>query len=266
VNLAAYLQRIGADPGAGLAALHRAHVTSIPFENLDSHQGLPVSLGLEDLERKLVAGCRGGYCFEQNLLFAGALGALGLRTEAMLARVRLGRPPGTPRPRTHLVHRVHDGTGVWLADVGFGNGTLLEPIPFGPGAEHEQSGWRFRIVTDGDEHVLQSVEGSDWVDVYGFVPQPVPFVDIETSNWFTCTHPRSPFRAGLIVAVNHPDGTRVAMSDWNGLTLTRRTAAQGVVSEPAREDIPDLLDSLFGLPGFVLAGNGRVTRRNAHSE
>lgn len=265
MDLATYLERIGAGPDAGLDELHRAHVTSIPFENLDSHQGIPVSLELDDLQRKLVTNRRGGYCFEQNRLFAAALEARGLRAEPMLARVRLGRPSGTPRPRTHLVHRVHTGDGVWLADVGFGNGTLLEPIPFGPGEEHEQSGWRFRIVTDGREHVLQTIEDSEWVDVYGFVPEPVPSVDIDTSNWFTCTHPRSPFRAGLIVAVNHPDGTRVAMSDWHGLSLTTRTPHDRTVFEPSREDIPELLETVFGLPGFALGDNGRVTYRNAHS-
>ncbi|MFZ1992526.1 MAG: arylamine N-acetyltransferase [Solirubrobacteraceae bacterium] len=266
MDLAAYLERIGAGPGAGLAELHRAHVTSIPFENLDSHQGVPVSLELDDLQRKLVGARRGGYCFEHNLLFAAALEALGMRVEPMLARVRLGRPPGTPRPRTHLVHRVHADDGVWLADVGFGNGTLLQPIPFAPGGEHEQTGWRFRVVAEGPEHVLQSAEGSEWVDVYGFVPDPVPLIDIETSNWFTCTHPRSPFVAGLIVAVNHPDGTRVALSDWNGLSLTTRTPDERTVAEPAREDIPDLLDAVFGLPGFVLGDDGRIARAAAHPE
>jgi N-hydroxyarylamine O-acetyltransferase len=266
MDLVAYLERIGVGPGGGLAEVHRAHVTSIPFENLDSHQGVPVSLELDDLERKLVAGDRGGYCFEHNLLFAAAVEALGVRAEPMLARVRLGRPPGTPRPRTHLVHRVHTHDGVWLADVGFGNGTLLEPIPFGPGAEHEQSGWRFRIVQDGAEHVLQNRDGADWVDVYGFVPEPVPFVDIDMSNWFTCTHPGSPFVGGLIVAVNHPDGTRVALSDWNGLSLTTHRPSERIVSEPAREDIPHLLETVFGLPGFALGDHGRITRRAPHSE
>jgi N-hydroxyarylamine O-acetyltransferase len=266
MDLDAYLERIGLGPGAGLAAMHRAHVTAIPFENLDSHQGIPVSLELEDLERKLVAGGRGGYCFEHNRLFGAAAEAIGLRAEPMLARVRLGRPPGSPRPRTHLVNRIHDGDRQWLADVGFGNGTLLEPIPFGPGEEHEQSGWRFRIVRDDREDVLQTFDGSDWVDVYGFVPDPVPVVDIETSNWFTCTHPRSPFVAGLIVAVNREDATRVALSDWNGLSLTTRTPGETTVSEPAREDIPRLLEETFGLPGFGLGNDGRITRRNAHSE
>jgi N-hydroxyarylamine O-acetyltransferase len=184
----------------------------------------------------------------------------------MLARVRLGRPRDAPGPRTHLVLRVRAGGAVWLADAGFGNGTLLEPIPFGPGAEYEQEGWRFRVVRDGVEHVLQTAEGARWSDVYGFVPEPVPAIDIETSNWFTCTHPRSPFVAGLIIAVNRSDGTRVALSDWNGLSLITRTPAQSTPSEIDRAEIPRLLEEIFGLPGFALGDNGRVTRRNAHSE
>ncbi len=223
---------------------------------------MPVSLDLGDLQRKLVEHRRGGYCFEHNLLLSAALTALGLEVEPMLARVRLGRPPGIPRPRTHLVLRVRDGDRVWLADVGFGNGTLLEPIPFGPGGEHDQSGWRFRLVQDGAEHVLQTATPDGWSDVYGFVPEPVPVIDIETSNWFTCTHPRSPFVTGLSIAVNRPDGARIALSDRDGLTLTRHTPGETVVSHPEREEIPALLDAVFGLPGFALGDNGRVTAGN----
>jgi arylamine N-acetyltransferase len=45
IDFDAYLRRIGMDPAAGPAwqAVHRAHATSIPFENLDSHRGIPVS-------------------------------------------------------------------------------------------------------------------------------------------------------------------------------------------------------------------------------
>jgi N-hydroxyarylamine O-acetyltransferase len=260
LRLDAYRDRIGAGPQATLAEIHRGHVTSIPFENLDSHRGVPVSLALGDLERKLVTLRRGGYCFEHNLLLAAALTELGFVVEPMLARVRLGRPPGSPGPRTHLVLRVHAGGRAWLADVGFGNGTLLEPIPFGPGAEHDQAGWRFRIVSDGAEHVLQTVAAHGWADVYGFVPEPVPLIDIETSNWFTCTYPASPFVTGLIVTGNRPDGTRIVLSDRDGLILAQHTPAESVVSRPAREEIPHLLETVFGLPGFALGDDGRVTR------
>jgi N-hydroxyarylamine O-acetyltransferase len=260
LRLDAYLDRIGAGPRATLAEVHRSHVTSIPFENLDSHRGVPVSLEFNDIQRKLVVERRGGYCFEHNLLLGAALIARGMDVEPMLARVRLGRPWGAPRPRTHLVLRVHDGDRVWLADGGFGNGTLLEPIPFGPGGEHNQSGWRFRLAQDGAEHVLQTATDDGWADVYGFVPEPVPVIDIETSNWFACTHPGSPFVTGLVVAVNREDGTRIVLGDRNGLTLTRHTPSGTVVSHPERDEIPELLDAVFGLPGFALGDNGRVTR------
>jgi N-hydroxyarylamine O-acetyltransferase len=208
-QLDSYLERIGVSGRPNLAQLHRAHVAAIPFENLDPHRGVPVSLEPEAVQRKLVAQRRGGYCFEHNLLLAGALRALGSEVDLLLGRVRLGRPVDRLSPRTHLVLRVRHGGGVWLADVGFGVGTLLEPIPFDPGVPQAQSGWRFRLVTDGAEHVLQMEDRSGWTDLYAFLPQPVPLVDVETSNWFTSTHPRSPFVTGLIVAVQRPDGARV---------------------------------------------------------
>jgi N-hydroxyarylamine O-acetyltransferase len=68
LDLDAYLERIGLNGSPSIAQVHRAHLTSVPFENLDPHQGLAVSLEVEDLERKLVRERRGGYWFEQNLL------------------------------------------------------------------------------------------------------------------------------------------------------------------------------------------------------
>jgi N-hydroxyarylamine O-acetyltransferase len=259
-RLSAYLERLGLGREPALADLHRAHMTSIPFENLDPHRGVPVSLEPDSLHRKLVTERRGGYCFEHNLVLAAGLRALGAEVEPLLGRVRRGRPAGTPRPRTHLVLRVRSGGAVWLADAGFGHGSLLEPIPFGPGGPYEQSGWRFRVVPDGPEHVLQTDEGAGWTDLYGFVPEPVPVVDIETSNWFTSTHPRSPFVTGLIVTAHNRDGSRVTLSDWRELSLTEQTPAESISTEVEREQVPQLLESRFGLPGFTLGSGGRLAR------
>ncbi len=261
-DLDAYVERVGLSGRPGLAELHRAHVTSIPFENLDPHGGLPVSLALEDIQRKLVGERRGGYCFEQNLLLKSALEALGARVEPLLARVKLGTLPGVVRPRTHLVLRVEADRKHWLADVGFGLGTLPEPLPFGPGAVHELCGWRFRIVEDGFEHVLQTESGSEWVDVYGFIPQPVPAADIEVANWFTSAHPNSPFVTGLTVSTQRPDGTRIDLRDGSrGLAITEQTPAGADVTRVTREEIPQLLETRFGLHGFALDPDGRVTQR-----
>jgi N-hydroxyarylamine O-acetyltransferase len=257
-DLDAYLARIGLQGRPGIAEVHRAHVTSIPFENLDPYCGIPVSLGIDELERKLVAKRRGGYCFEQNLLLKAALEALGAEVDVLLARVRMGAPPGLTRPRSHLVLRVRADGANWHADVGFGLGTLLEPIPFGVGGEYLQSGWRFRVVEEEAELVLQTVAGDGWVDLYAFAPHPVPFVDLETSNWFTSTHPRSPFVTGLIVGAHAADGSRAMLRDWDGLALKEETPGGVTVTPVALDTVPELLANRFGLPGYVMGADGRV--------
>ena len=256
-DLDAYLARIGLSGRPSVAEVHRAHITSIPFENLDPQRGVPVSLAVDDLQRKLVDERRGGYCFEMNLLLKLALESLGAPVDLLLARVRSGTEPGVVRPRSHLVLRVRDG-GDWQADVGFGLGSLLEPIPFGPGEAHDQSGWRYRVVEDAPELVLQTREGEAWVDLYGFVPDPAPMVDVEVSNWFTCTHPRSPFVTGLIVSAQGRDGTRTWLSDWSGLQLAEQTPAGTTVTRVERAEIPALLGERFGLDGFELTGDGHL--------
>jgi N-hydroxyarylamine O-acetyltransferase len=256
-DLDAYLTRIGLRGRPTIGQVHRAHVTSIPFENLDPQQGVPVSLAPDDLQRKLVEQRRGGYCFEQNMLLKLGLEALGAEVELFLARVRVGRDRRDPGGRSHLVLGVRAEDALWHADVGFGRGTLLEPIPFGAGKVHEHSGWRFRVVQDGPELVLQTAHGENWLDLYGFVPQPVPMVDVETSNWFTSTHPRSPFVTGLVASKQQDDGTRLFLSDWSGeLSLTEERPSGNVATPVDPQAVPELLDSRFGLGGFSLGSDG----------
>jgi N-hydroxyarylamine O-acetyltransferase len=263
LDFEAYMERIGLGvvDRSSWQAVHRAHATSIPFENLDPHRGVPVSLEQEDLERKMVVERRGGYCFEHNLLLASALEHLGLQVKPMLARVRIGGAPAQARPLGHLVLQVTDSDGLlWQADVGFGLGTLLDPIPFGADLDmvYEQSGWSFRVTEDGPELVLQTRGPDGWSDVYGFLPRPVSRIDIEVSNWWVCTNPRSPFVFGLIASINKADGRREAISDWSGpLQVMTMAPDRSESSEQPRAVIPDKLEH-FGLPGFQLDEDGRV--------
>ena len=249
-DLGAYLARIGLGDTRsipdGRAASGACH--AIPFENLDPQRGVPISLEPDDINHKLVDAAR------RLLLRTEPAAEGGARCNRRRGRPVPGpgspRPPaGTPRPRTHLVLRVRADGRDWHADVGFGRGTLLEPIPFGTGGPYEQSGWRYRVIQDGPELVLQTGQDAEWVDLYGFVPEPVPFIDVETSNWFTSTHPRSPFVTGLIVAAQRPDGTRLTLSDWEGPSLTEETPAGASVRPVQEGEVEELIAGRFGLDG-----------------
>jgi len=257
-DLDAYLARIGLSGRPGLAEVHRAHATSIPFENLDSCNGAPVSLDPGRLEDKLVARRRGGYCFEQNLLLAMALESLGIGpVTPMLARVLVGGD-GSPRPRTHLVLQVLDGATAWHADVGFGAGGPLDPIPFGPGDEQDQEGWRYRVIEAGDELILQSYGDGAWEDQYSFEPRPVPFVDIETSNWFVSTWPDSPFVASAILGA-HRVGTQLMLRVAEAAVLTERTPTRSTESPVTLDEVPRVLAERFGLAGTRIGPRGLPT-------
>ena len=147
---------------------------------------------------------RGGFCFEQNLLFKTALEALGAEVDLYMARGLVGGDPANPRPRTHLMLGVNWEGRYWHADVGFGGGTLLEPMPWGPGDVHEQSGWRYRVIERHPEYVLQSATGDGWEDLYALIPHPVPRADIDPANWWTSTHPRHDSKAASWSAASGP--------------------------------------------------------------
>ena len=92
MNVDAYLERIGyagpLEPSVDtLAALQRAHMLTVPFENLDIGRGRRLVLDREPIFDKIVNRRRGGWCFELNQLFAGLLGELGFAVTLLGSKV-----------------------------------------------------------------------------------------------------------------------------------------------------------------------------------
>jgi N-hydroxyarylamine O-acetyltransferase len=208
IELSAYLQRVRYGGALAptldvLAALHAAHVTAIPFENLDILLGRPIALDLGTLQAKLVAGRRGGYCFEQNTLFRAVLESLGFRVTSLAARVRGG---DVLRPRTHMILLVEGlESSRHLADVGFGGDGLVYPLPLTAGPESWTGGLGYRLHCEDDLWVLEgNVEGA-WSDFYAFTLEPQYPVDFEMANHFTSTYPHSPFVKSLTAQRASPD-------------------------------------------------------------
>lgn len=197
-GLASYLERIGLTDSVsatvdGLTALHRAHAYSIPFENLDIHLGRGISLQPEAIFDKLVTQRRGGYCFEQNALFASVLTTLGFKVRPLLARVWVGGIT-EPRERTHQLLLLELSGREWIADVGFGPISILEPMPFEVDRVSEQLGRRYRIRTDEIfGYMLEMATADAWEPLYSFTLERCWQADFEMGNHFTSTSPKSLF-------------------------------------------------------------------------
>lgn len=262
LDLDAYLARIGytdevgaLDPTVGtLTAVHRAHVLSIPFENLDILLGRPIRLDLESLQAKLIRGRRGGYCFEQNTLFAAALEHLGFEVTGLAARVRMGDDRSTPR--THMILAVDIEGRRWLADVGFGGDTLLEPIPLDDEQPIHQGAWAFRLVDEIDGlRVLQGLRVDGWMDLYAFTEEPQLPVDYEVANHFTSTWPRSPFVTKIVAQRSGLDERWMLIDDE--LRVERPAATEHWAVGSPEERLTILADR-FGLdfPDGTSFGHG----------
>ncbi|TPG10117.1 arylamine N-acetyltransferase [Rhodanobacter glycinis] len=205
IDLQAYLRRIGRQGAARpdmptLQAIVAAHVAAIPFENLNPLLGLPVSLELAALERKLVREGRGGYCFEQNLLLEAVLRAIGFEVSGLIARVLWTRPEDAITPQTHMLLRVELAGESWLVDVGFGRQTLVGVLRLQADIEQATPLEPFRLVQmDGDWRMQSMVRGR-WLSLYRFDLRPVPPIDYVVANHYVSTHPDSNFVNHLNVA------------------------------------------------------------------
>jgi N-hydroxyarylamine O-acetyltransferase len=203
--------------------------------------GGAVRLAPDALEAKMVRRRRGGYCFEQNALFASALRAIGFQLDTCEARVRQGTA-GALLPRTHMVLIVRCEGHELLADVGFGGDGLVEPIPV-DGSVHEQAGMSFRVVRDGSLRLLQRQAAAQWEDLFVVLPDPVYPVDFEMANWFTSTYTRSPFLLH-VTAQRITEGTRHILRN---LTYTTVRGLEVSTREISRAELIPLLRETFGL-------------------
>lgn len=250
LDLDAYFRRIAyrgerTPTLATLRALQLQHLQAIAFENLDALAGRPVRLDAESLQRKLVAGGRGGYCFEHNLLFLRVLRALGFEVTALAARVVWERPADLPRARTHMLVLVDLDRERYLCDVGFGGLTPTGPLRLVPGAEQATPHETFRVLQEAPEFIVQARVGGEWKPLYRFDLQPQQDVDIEVLNFYVAEHAQSPMRGRLLAARVAPD-RRFALR--NGTFSTYHLDGRHEQRELATvAELRDVLAGIFGI-------------------
>jgi len=213
VDARAYLDRISysgaVEPTlANLIAIHRAHLLSVPFENLDIPQR-PIVLDLERLYDKIVLRRRGGFCYECNGLFAWLLRTLGFQL-AMLSGRAVSKEGKMPPEFDHLLLQVDLGEA-YIADVGFGN-SFLEPLRLVEDEEKLTAGSVYRLHRNGPRWELQRKENDGWKLLHDFTLNPHQLHEFAEMCRFHQTSPESPFTRGKMCSLATPTG-RVTVSD-----------------------------------------------------
>jgi N-hydroxyarylamine O-acetyltransferase len=252
-DLQAYLRRIQYSGSlqpteALLAALHRAQIYAIPFENLDIILGRSINLDPAALFDKLVHKQRGGYCFELNGLFLMALNAIGFDAQPLLGRVHF---TGPPNGRGHQITLVTLEGKQWVADVGFGHPSLRVALELQVNQPTMHDGRAFRLV-DAQHFgfMLQTLQGDEWQNLYSFDLGYVCPADIEFGNYFASTHPRSLFTTSCMAILPNAQGVTKLFKS----TLTRIIEDKEYSEEVAAgEPYLDVLKKDFGI-GLKITG------------
>jgi len=249
-DLGAYFRRIGYEGPREptletLVRLHLLHPLAIPFENLDPLLRRPVKLDLASLQQKLVRSNRGGYCFEQNLLFMAVLKALGFQVSGLAARVLWGRGEDAVTPRSHMLLRIELPEGTYLADVGFGGLTLTAPLRLENGLEQPTPHERFRLDREGGNWRMRARIGEEWRSLYRFGLEEQLPVDYGISNYFTSTSPESHFLHSLIAARPTREG-RYALQNRR-FRIYGANGADDSQELSSPEEICTVLKRVFGI-------------------
>ena len=261
-QLAAYLARVGlahrpSPTAEGLSHIHVAHLRRVPFENLDIHMDRPITLDIGDLFRKIVEEKRGGFCYEQNLLFAAALRTLGFELELVQAQVHA--PDGSFGPAfDHMAVTVRLHEGPHLADVGFGE-CFREPLPM-DGRWHSQAdGSRYRVVTEDDafmlEHSINSSDGEESVAIdYRVDSTPRTAAEFLPMCRFHQSSEESPFRRSWMCTLATAKGRMTLKPGW---LIESAAGGREERRVRSRDDLEQILRERFGMSALRLPGGFR---------
>jgi N-hydroxyarylamine O-acetyltransferase len=198
-----------------LAGVLRAHMSSIPFENLDVLLGRPIRLDLDGLQRKLVRARRGGYCFEHGTLFGAVIEAIGFRPVRHTACVIMFTPRAAA-PRTHMFLTVPVAEGTFVVDPGFGALAPRIPVPLLDSVEARIGPEAHWMARDGPHWILRSRTAGKESDCWLSTLEEDNPVDFEVGSHYVATHPGSPFVNRMMMRALTADGrVTVANRDVN---------------------------------------------------
>ena len=242
-TVASYLERIGysgsTEPTAEtLRALQRAHLFTVPFENLDIGLKRVIPCDEQAAVRKIVELRRGGFCYEMNGAFAWLLRELGYQVTLLSARVT--RPDGTLGPEYDHLTLLVDLEEPWLADVGFGD-SFVDPLRLATGVEQGP----YRIAEEGDVLRVEKLNADgSWKLEYAFTLRARDLPEFAEMCRYHQTSPESHFTRKRICTLARPDG-RITLADLKSIETRAGKREERTLS--GEEEWREVLRREFGV-------------------
>lgn len=250
-----YLHRIGIGPSSveeptrsTLERIQRAHVTTVPFENLaivgaphGPGDGAGITLEVPHLYEKIVHQERGGYCFELNGLYHWLLAELGYDIDRVTARIT--SDGGVTLPANHHSNIVHLDER-YVVDIGMGTPKLRQPLPLDGGTVTDDIGIEWR-VTESDrtdaQYRVSFRRDDEWTRRYVFSDTPRDLSYFEATNDYLQSAPESPFTDGPSISLGTEDGHLSLDAE----TLTERHEGGETTQPVPADDWPAVLEDRF---------------------
>ena len=191
--------------------LHKNHLLSIPFENLDIHLGRPIILSEDAFYEKIITHKRGGFCYELNGSFAALLRSLGFKVRMLSARVA-SRDGGFSPEFDHMALLI-TMKDRWLADVGFGD-SFTEPKRLDYSGPQSDNGRVYRVSRGAGGRLLcrWDREKNLWEPQYMLSLRPRRLKDFVRRCSYQQTSPNSHFKKGRVCTLLTRNG-RVTLTD-----------------------------------------------------
>ncbi|MBO5474301.1 MAG: arylamine N-acetyltransferase [Lachnospiraceae bacterium] len=264
-----YLQRIGYDstPSADLSTLFGlqwAHITHIPYENLDILAGIPLSLKVEDLFHKIVTEKRGGYCFELQGLYGELLKSCGFHVAQYAARFMDEK--GIVQMRRHRILTVQIGNARYLTDVGIRSESPRIPLKLVCDELQTDNICEYRFQKDSFYGwvLCQKERGKTWKTMYGFTEEPQIDEDFVMPSFYCEKHSDSTFNKFMKISIFSGESNFTLV---NGIFQEYRNAKVQLRKKlTSQSETGNILKTYFGLDGYPYNLKGKKEQNNRDTD
>ncbi|MGV3244920.1 arylamine N-acetyltransferase [Staphylococcus sp. 11261D007BR] len=218
---------------------------TIPFENIDVQNGVPISLEIEDLYDKIVHRHRGGYCYELNVFFKAFIEHHGFNS--VMAAATIHTPSGGRSLNgSHMALITTIDDDKYVTDVGFGDlPTKAMPITESGDATVTDVNGTYRAVLE-DEYVFvqkYEPEQEEWDTKYHLEYKARTLDDFSYNIYYNQHDPNSTFVKRLLVTMPTEDG-RITMSQDH---FTKQTKGNKEKIDVTADNYRDILREHFGI-------------------